>query len=646
MRTASLLAVVLGATAVAGGPLTGSLGMGRWQQVHDPTAAPKPSIVNCTWLYFEQKLDHFAQEPNPATYQERYCLYDKYWKKGADVGFTGTDEQAPIFFYTGNESPVDEYVNNTGLMWEMGERMGALLVFAEHRYEGDSVPKLHGVKSCISFCTTSQALADFAALIKYLKGEYKTDAPVIAFGGSYGGQLSGWMRIKYPDVLAGAIAGSAPVSGFPSVGGKSVLDSSSAALSNGIQAEGGAPPQCFTNLRSLWPLMKSLENSKTATKRVSSAAKRCKASTVEEVLQWGQGPWFYMAEGDYPFPSTYITYSLLPGEFPLPAWPMRVACSQGLEKDYGITVDGDASKVQYNLTMGKLKVNVDWQASTSNVASLTEAEIEESGIYDLVAAMTEGAAVWYNVSGAKTCFGDAEDEVLPDRLRNEDHHHTNTEQEAVSSNAATCDSCPVCENCPPCPLCERENVDACTYVDVPVVSKLFAWGPICCNEDLYLANTYVQGVGRDLFWPPNVPENYTLDSVIGPHKKGSGCYQGYDDQGLFGTPKYSDHWCEWMTSYYHSVNVSQYSNIVWSNGALDPWSGAGVYGPGGSFSGPMVQNVTEDGSSVALVMDLGAHHLDLFFATDSDPPSAIKVREIEEQKIREWSQQHYDSLNA
>lgn len=36
---------------------------------------------------------------------------------------------------TGNESPVEEYINNTGLMWELGESLSALLVFAEHRYE-------------------------------------------------------------------------------------------------------------------------------------------------------------------------------------------------------------------------------------------------------------------------------------------------------------------------------------------------------------------------------------------------------------------------------------------------------------------------------------------------------------------------------
>ena len=43
--------------------------------------------------------------------------------------------KGPILFYTGNESPIDEYVNNTGLMWSLAPKLGALLVFAEHRYE-------------------------------------------------------------------------------------------------------------------------------------------------------------------------------------------------------------------------------------------------------------------------------------------------------------------------------------------------------------------------------------------------------------------------------------------------------------------------------------------------------------------------------
>ena len=39
-----------------------------------------------------------------------------------------------------------------------------------------------------------------------------------------------------------------------------------------------------------------------------------------------QGVFFDVAEADYPFPSTYITSAVGPGNYALPAWPARVAC--------------------------------------------------------------------------------------------------------------------------------------------------------------------------------------------------------------------------------------------------------------------------------------------------------------------------------
>ena len=44
-----------------------------------------------------------------------------------------------------------------------------------------------------------------------------------------------------------------------------------------------------------------------------------------------------------------------------------------------------------------------------------------------------------------------------------------------------------------------------------------------------------------------------------------------------------------MTAYYGGRNLTHHRNIVWSNGALDPWSGQGVYPPDGGPAGGTVR---------------------------------------------------------
>lgn len=98
-----------------------------------------------------------------------------------------------------------------------------------------------------------------------------------------------------------------------------------------------------------------------------------------------------------------------------------------------------------------------------------------------------------------------------------------------------------------------------------------------------------------------------------------------------------------MTAYYGGRNISHHTNIVWSNGALDPWSGQGVYPPGGGPDGPLVQNISADGSQIALVLDLGAHHLDLMFSDPRNPDCFRRAREVQERRIRLWIQEAYDA---
>ena len=46
---------------------------------------------------------------------------DSYW--------TGT---GPLFFYTGNEGPIEEFYLNTGFLFVLAQEFKALVVFAEH----------------------------------------------------------------------------------------------------------------------------------------------------------------------------------------------------------------------------------------------------------------------------------------------------------------------------------------------------------------------------------------------------------------------------------------------------------------------------------------------------------------------------------
>ena len=82
--------------------------------------------------------------------------------------------------------------SQTGLMWELAPKFGARVVFAEHRYEGESLPPKNLSVDCLSYASTMQALADYARLLEEELNPNNV-APVIVFGGSYGGMLSAWM---------------------------------------------------------------------------------------------------------------------------------------------------------------------------------------------------------------------------------------------------------------------------------------------------------------------------------------------------------------------------------------------------------------------------------------------------------------------
>lgn len=121
--------------------------------------------------------------------------------------------KGPILFYTGNEGSIDAFWDSNGFVIDvLGSEWNALIVFGEMRYYGKSMPfpDWHDHKG--QYLTTEQALADYAALILHLKRTLPgaQECPVVAFGGSYGGTLTAFFRTKYPHIVVGGLAASAP----------------------------------------------------------------------------------------------------------------------------------------------------------------------------------------------------------------------------------------------------------------------------------------------------------------------------------------------------------------------------------------------------------------------------------------------------
>ena len=319
------------------------------------------TMDNVTCLFFEQPLDHFSSSTN-LKFKQRYCIYDGYEKQ---LQANESERSlSPIFFYTGNESPIDEYVNNTGLIFELAsnEYFSAKIVFAEHRFEGVSVPDgqtFHAFEKknmgCFTYLTSSQALMDFVALLSHLNPD--SERPVIAFGGSYGGMLSSWLRMKYPETVLGAIASSAPIFGlpltmedesgnidittkdsgehnhdYPLIPNYKTMDGAHRVLGNAVRMtkpESTSFPKlapeenfCFDNLLAAWPLIQFYGQTEKGRNILSKKFDLCRPLQNEDdvsmLLEWAQSPWFDLAEGDYPYNSSYIPYALGEGLHELP----------------------------------------------------------------------------------------------------------------------------------------------------------------------------------------------------------------------------------------------------------------------------------------------------------------------------------------
>ncbi|CAH0379976.1 unnamed protein product [Pelagomonas calceolata] len=585
-----------------------------------------PDAQNCSWKALTQQLDHFGSIEK--TFDQRLCLYD---------GFA-TKNITRVLLYVGNESPVDEYVNNTGLMWEYAaKRPGTLLVWAEHRYEARSTPDTKGMRDCLSFCTVEQALADYAVVIQKLRAIYG-QVPVVAVGGSYGGMLAAWFRLKYPASVQGAIAASAPIWGLPLC--RPPLNGGAIAVARAFGKAGGSE-HCARNLRGAFPLMNEIGKTPTGRTFLSERFRLCPGSlgTDEEaglrLAKAVQGVFFDVAEADYPFPSTYITSAVGPGNYALPAWPARVACSELLDLMVDVTDD--------RVTVDGVSISVDWDATSSDffpTASVSDLE-SMPHLTKLLHGALGAWSVWCNVTHTLKCFDPSQcDSSNGDSpwLSHETHRLSDGHVDGVEAARRRLDAVDATLKQQTPPFATTTKSDTCSTQYAGGAAS--AWEPVVCNDDLNLVNYLHQGDTDGLYWPPNHAPNETLEDALGPiGSKGAGCAP---PPGLAGYPTTSDPWSQWLDAYFGRKSLEGYSNIIFSNGLLDPWSSAGVYDDltviePGRYTGPWLRNLSSSKDVSALILPLGAHHLDLMFSDDDDPPEAPYARRVEFAAIDRWT---------
>ncbi|KGN59164.1 lysosomal Pro-X carboxypeptidase [Cucumis sativus] len=304
-----------------------------------PQSSPIDPLLPYQTSFFTQILDHFNFNPQSyQSFQQRYLINDTYWG--------GAAHNSPIFVYTGNEGNIEWFAQNTGFLLQYAPHFRALVVFIEHRFYGKSIPfggdedVANSNSSMLGYLSSTQALADYATLITDLKKNLSAvDSPVLVFGGSYGGMLAAWFRLKYPHIALGALASSAPILQLENI-------TSPYAFNNIVTQDFKSESQnCYSVIKESWHLIDITSTHPQGPQLLRKSFKFCKEAEAESIKNWLSTAIIYTAMTDYPTPSNFLN--------PLPAYPVKQMCkaiddprsgNDSFTKLYG------AANIYYNFT--------------------------------------------------------------------------------------------------------------------------------------------------------------------------------------------------------------------------------------------------------------------------------------------------------
>ncbi len=444
----------------------------------------------------------------------------------------------------------------------------------------------------MNWLTSEQAMADFAYLIDQLRHEPGAAAsPVIGFGGSYGGMIGAWFRVHYPNAVDGVIAASAPIWSFdgldppynPNAFDATVRDDATIGV-------------CAEQLKGAWPVILELGETAAGRAKLHDKFRTCAPLRPKDpkngvddalaIVRWASAIWgtIAMVRAQPSAPCN----PLLPVGFPREAWltPQLVSATPLSQGDYPYPSS--------YLLHGKSLLPA-WPVKTACLPL----EFPLGTTDELLDAVRQSAAVVYNNTYDQPCYNitGQPGSLAPDRQstratmapRLQWHHH--------SSPAVRAD--------PEAAACEG------------------SWGYQWCTE---MTQPFVEGTDDDLCYCPNgtfyPAENCSNWDFAGAAR---GCLA---DWGV--SPRK-----EWARVALGGKRLSGASNIVFSNGLLDPWHNGGV-----------LEDISP--TVVAVKIPNGAHHIDLMFSDPADAayPDIKAARDAERQHIARWVAEAYAKHRA
>uniref|UniRef100_A0A7S3ISV4 Lysosomal Pro-X carboxypeptidase n=1 Tax=Strombidium inclinatum TaxID=197538 RepID=A0A7S3ISV4_9SPIT len=370
-------------------------------------------------------------------------------------------------------------------------------------------------------------MMDYVNLIKKVKADYnieddpsnpENNTPVIVFGGSYGGMLAAWLRMKHPSVFQGAIAASAPTCYFE--GATTVTENS---FSDQVTADFA---RTFEDKRCSLGIQEGnryfvdfAADPTTFGPELKETFKTCDDITTKEnitdLYTYLANGFAYMAMTDYPYNSSFLE--------PMPAWPVNASCQAF--KDVAPPTAAE-------------------KAEKATVGAMTDRQAL------VMKAMFTASQVYFNSSGQITC----NDYKQTDATGNLDG--------------------------------DGWNVLACNQVPMPIA---FGSPDSMFNDEPFDKAAYTKDCQDKYGLTPDY--GYVLRTYGGQNFK---------------------------------ADYKQYTNIVFSNGELDPWM------PGGAYSYINIDVPT-------YIIKNGAHHLDLREPAKGDEDTGVEyVRQQEMDLIEGW----------